>query len=172
MRSLLPARMPQQGRAIFVGRISLGIIARVCSAGGMSRPTLVRCCALSVQHLTNCRANQCHTKPYYEGAAYEREECEASNVPIFSGWLGQDINSCKQRCEKEQCQGGDDHAPKGCASRPAHSRRIEQPAQPATAAETPGVPIKRTNGSTPGAWKINGLHKSKDSAACIETEER
>lgn len=36
-------------------------------------------------------------------------------------------------------------------------------AQPATAAETPGVPIKRTNGSTPRAWKINGLHKSKDS---------
>jgi hypothetical protein len=31
--------------------------------------------------------------------------------------------------------------------------------QPATAAETAGVPIKSANGSTPRAWKITGLHQ-------------
>jgi ribosomal protein S30 len=31
--------------------------------------------------------------------------------------------------------------------------------QPAKAAETPGVPIKSTKGSTPRAWNITGLHQ-------------
>jgi hypothetical protein len=31
--------------------------------------------------------------------------------------------------------------------------------QPATAAETAGVPIKSTNGSNPRAWKITGVHQ-------------
>ena len=45
---------------------------------------------------------------------------------MLGGRLGQDIKGCKQRREEQQCQGADNHTPKGSASWQTNSCRIEQ----------------------------------------------